>query len=101
MTRTSDAREHLFSLYRSGTATPEQLAQAQQAYDDAATAEGVQAAVDTIGALTHDQRRILAVLLAPPPTGHASTRRPARTRRRSRTRRPATGSPGPPDTTDQ
>jgi hypothetical protein len=48
MSRTSQAREHLLALYRSDTATPEEIAEAHRAYDDAATAEGVQAVVDSI-----------------------------------------------------
>lgn len=80
MTRTSDAREHLFALYRSGTATQQELSDAQHTYDDAATAEGVTAAADAIGPLTAEQRRTLAVLLAPqtPPPPLPLSRKPRR-----------------------
>lgn len=65
VTRTARAREHLFALYRSGRATDAELQDAHRAYDEAAEAEGVQAVVDAVGALTAEQRHILAVLLAP------------------------------------
>lgn len=67
MTRTSAARERMLTLYRSGTASPDELAQAMADYDAAAIAEGVQAVVDSIGPLTAEQRHTLAVLLAPTP----------------------------------
>ncbi len=76
MSRTSNAREHLFALYRSGSATVEELAAAHRAYDDAATADGVQAVVDAIGALTDEQRRVLALILTPNPTSQPHPRRP-------------------------
>jgi hypothetical protein len=82
MTRTSDAREHLFRLYRSGTATDQELADAQHAYHAAATAEGVVAAADAIGPLTAEQLRTLAVLLAPQPP--RSSPPPPKLRRRRR-----------------
>jgi hypothetical protein len=80
VTGTSDARQHPFRLYRSGTALPEDLADAQRAYDEATIAEGVQAVVDATGPLTPHQHHPLAVLLAPPTT--SPTRRPGRTPRR-------------------
>jgi len=80
MTRTSDAREDLFRLYRSGTATEQELADAQRAYHAAATAEGVIAAANAIGPLTAEQLRTLAVLLAPqtPPPSPPPSRTPRR-----------------------
>ena len=76
VTRTARAREHLFALYRSGQATDAELQQAHRAYDEAAEAEGVQAVVDAVGALTDEQRHILAVLLAPNAAWNSAVPRP-------------------------
>lgn len=67
MSRTARAREHLLTLYRSGTASEQELADAVAAYDEAAIAEGVQAVVDATPPLTPEQRHTLAVLLAARP----------------------------------
>ena len=86
MTRTRGARERMLALYRSGTATEQELADAKAAYDEAATAEGVRAVVESLAPLTEQQRHILAVLLTPPPdTPRKPARKPVRRpQRRSR-----------------